>query len=44
MRFFRGPLKSWTKGEGDSPVSEADIAANELLSWVIRAGRPKNQI
>ena len=31
MKFFRGPLKSWTKGEGDSPVSEADIAANELL-------------
>ena len=31
MRFFRGPLKSWTKGKGDSPVSEADIAANDLL-------------
>ena len=31
MKFFRGQLKSWTKGEGDSPVSEADIAANELL-------------
>src|ERR1044071_8413016 len=31
MKFFRGPLKSWTKGAGDSPVSEADIAANELL-------------
>ena len=30
-RFFRGPLKSWTKGEGDSPVSEADIASNDLL-------------
>jgi myo-inositol-1(or 4)-monophosphatase len=31
MSFFRGPLKSWTKGQGDSPVSEADIAANDLL-------------
>ena len=31
MKFFRGPLKSWTKGAGDSPVSEADIAANDLL-------------
>jgi myo-inositol-1(or 4)-monophosphatase len=31
MAFFRGPLKSWTKGEGDSPVSEADIAANDVL-------------
>jgi myo-inositol-1(or 4)-monophosphatase len=30
-KFFRGPLKSWTKGEGDSPVSEADIASNDLL-------------
>jgi myo-inositol-1(or 4)-monophosphatase len=31
LKFFRGPLKSWTKGEGDSPVTDADIAANELL-------------
>jgi myo-inositol-1(or 4)-monophosphatase len=31
LSFFRGPLKSWTKGQGDSPVSEADIAANDLL-------------
>jgi myo-inositol-1(or 4)-monophosphatase len=31
MKYFRGPLKSWTKGAGDSPVTEADIAANELL-------------
>jgi myo-inositol-1(or 4)-monophosphatase len=29
--FFRGPLKQWTKGQGDSPVTEADIASNELL-------------
>ncbi|MEX2035773.1 MAG: 3'(2'),5'-bisphosphate nucleotidase CysQ, partial [Xanthobacteraceae bacterium] len=31
LSFFRGPLRSWTKGQGDSPVSEADIAANDLL-------------
>ena len=31
LRFFRGPLKQWTKGAGDSPVTEADIAANDLL-------------
>jgi myo-inositol-1(or 4)-monophosphatase len=31
MKYFRGPLKSWTKGQGDSPVSEADIASNDLL-------------
>jgi myo-inositol-1(or 4)-monophosphatase len=31
LRWFRGPLKTWTKGAGDSPVSEADIASNDLL-------------
>ena len=31
QKFFRGTFKSWTKGEGDSPVSEADIAVNDLL-------------
>jgi myo-inositol-1(or 4)-monophosphatase len=30
-KFFRGPLKQWTKGHGDSPVTEADIASNDLL-------------
>jgi myo-inositol-1(or 4)-monophosphatase len=30
-RFFRGPLRQWTKGQGDSPVTEADIASNDLL-------------
>lgn len=30
-QFFRGPLKHWTKGAGDSPVTEADIASNDLL-------------
>jgi myo-inositol-1(or 4)-monophosphatase len=31
LKFFKGPLKHWTKGQGDSPVSEADIASNDLL-------------
>ena len=31
FKFFRGPLKQWTKGEGDSPVTEADIASNDSL-------------
>jgi len=31
LKFFRGTFKSWTKGTGDSPVSEADIAVNDLL-------------
>jgi myo-inositol-1(or 4)-monophosphatase len=30
LKTFRGTLKSWTKGK-DSPVSEADIAVNDLL-------------
>jgi myo-inositol-1(or 4)-monophosphatase len=38
-RFFRGPLKQWTKGQGDSPVTEADIAANDLLhEHLVEAG------
>ena len=31
MKFFRGEFKRWTKGTGDSPVTEADIAVNDLL-------------
>ena len=27
----RGPFKRWTKGDDDSPVSEGDIAVNDLL-------------
>jgi myo-inositol-1(or 4)-monophosphatase len=39
MKFFRGPLRSWTKGTGDSPVTEADIASNDLLhSRLMSAG------
>jgi myo-inositol-1(or 4)-monophosphatase len=31
LSMFQKPLKNWTKGPADSPVSEADIAANDLL-------------
>jgi myo-inositol-1(or 4)-monophosphatase len=31
LKLFRGEFKHWTKGAGDSPVTEADIAANDLL-------------
>jgi myo-inositol-1(or 4)-monophosphatase len=31
LKYFRGQFKSWTKGKGDSPVTEADIESNELL-------------
>jgi myo-inositol-1(or 4)-monophosphatase len=38
-KFFRGPLKQWTKGQGDSPVTEADIASNDLLQkHLVEAG------
>ncbi len=30
LKYFRGSIKSWTKGE-NSPVSEADIAVDEFL-------------
>jgi myo-inositol-1(or 4)-monophosphatase len=30
LKYFRGSIKSWTKGH-DSPVSEADIAVDEFL-------------
>jgi myo-inositol-1(or 4)-monophosphatase len=30
LKTFRGTVRSWTKGK-DSPVSEADIAVNDLL-------------
>jgi myo-inositol-1(or 4)-monophosphatase len=31
LSMFQKPLKNWTKGPTESPVSEADIAVNELL-------------
>ena len=31
LSMFKTPLKNWTKGTGTSPVSDADIAVNELL-------------
>jgi myo-inositol-1(or 4)-monophosphatase len=31
LSMFRTPLKNWTKGEAQSPVSDADIAVDNLL-------------
>jgi myo-inositol-1(or 4)-monophosphatase len=31
LSMFKAPMKTWTKGEGDSPVSDADIATDDLL-------------
>jgi myo-inositol-1(or 4)-monophosphatase len=33
----RGPFKRWTKGDDHSPVSEGDIAVNDLLHQRLRA-------
>src|SRR6195256_2873934 len=37
--LFRTELKNWTKG-ASSPVSEADIAANDLLEQRLRSATP----
>jgi myo-inositol-1(or 4)-monophosphatase len=39
LLLFRTELKNWTKG-GSSPVSEADIAVNDLLEKRLRAATP----
>ena len=39
LSLFRTELKNWTKG-ASSPVSEADIAVNELISGRLRSATP----
>ena len=40
LSLFRTELKNWTKGSS-SPVSEADIAVNELLEARLRTATPE---
>jgi myo-inositol-1(or 4)-monophosphatase len=40
LSLFRTELKNWTKGSSSSPVSEADIAVNELLERRLRSAAP----
>jgi myo-inositol-1(or 4)-monophosphatase len=40
LSLFRTELKNWTKG-ASSPVSEADIAVNELLEQRLRSATPE---
>ncbi|MBD9371209.1 3'(2'),5'-bisphosphate nucleotidase CysQ [Rhizobium sp. ARZ01] len=40
MEFFRKEPEVWWKNEGRSPVSEADIAANDILKSTLLAARP----
>jgi myo-inositol-1(or 4)-monophosphatase len=37
---LRGPLKRWTKGDDNSPVSDGDIAVNNLLREKLNALMP----
>jgi myo-inositol-1(or 4)-monophosphatase len=39
LSMFRTELKNWTKG-ASSPVSEADIAVNDLLEQALRSATP----
>lgn len=39
LRLFRTELKSWVKGKS-SPVSEADIAVNDLIETRLRSATP----
>ena len=39
LSLFRTELKNWTKG-ASSPVSEADIAVNDLLESRLRSATP----
>jgi myo-inositol-1(or 4)-monophosphatase len=39
MRFWKNAPKSWEKGD-QGPVTEADIAVNDMLQSTLRAARP----
>ncbi|MFN0115049.1 MAG: 3'(2'),5'-bisphosphate nucleotidase CysQ [Paracoccaceae bacterium] len=40
MRWFRGSFTVRDKGGAEGPVTEADIAVNDLLAGLLRAARP----
>lgn len=39
-QHFGRPVQSWDKGDGQGPVTEADLAVNDHLQTVLRAARP----
>ena len=43
LSLFRTELKNWIKG-ASSPVSEADIAVNDLLESRLRSATPDYEI
>lgn len=38
--FANGSVKSWEKDDGAGPVTEADLAVNQMLSGFLRSERP----
>jgi myo-inositol-1(or 4)-monophosphatase len=40
MRFWKRMPKVWDKGGGHGPVTEADLAVNDMLAALLRAARP----
>jgi myo-inositol-1(or 4)-monophosphatase len=40
LRFWKQQPKSWDKGGGHGPVTEADLAVNEMLAGILSAARP----
>jgi myo-inositol-1(or 4)-monophosphatase len=40
LRYWKHDPAHWDKGEGAGPVSEADLAVNDLLAEQLRAARP----
>lgn len=40
MRYFKRDPQIWDKGDGAGPVTEADLAVNDLLATRLRSARP----
>ena len=40
LRYWKQEPKSWDKGSGHGPVTEADLAVNDMLAVMLRAARP----
>jgi myo-inositol-1(or 4)-monophosphatase len=40
MQFWKGAYRQWDKADDQGPVTEADLAVNDLLAARLRAARP----
>lgn len=40
LRFAKGSARRWDKPDGAGPVTEADLAVNDMLEKTLRAARP----